>query len=99
MTVKLDPNVPMRPFLASCACGPQGNFATREEALKYLDLHNRRINVGVNTFEFVDESALAGGSQEAIEEVIPALEEEPVVAREDEAPAPAREKRSRRKES
>lgn len=68
MTIRRDEAMPARPFFASCSCGPQGNFAKKEEAKGYLDFHRGNVLGGINTAEFVDETLL---KEELVQEQVP----------------------------
>jgi hypothetical protein len=54
MIVRDSPEVPFRPFFASCSCGPQGNFASKDEAIQFLHAHAGHVGTGVNTVSFKD---------------------------------------------
>jgi hypothetical protein len=54
MILRDAPEFPNRPFFASCNCGPQGNFVTKEQALEFLKVHAGNQLGGLNTVEFSD---------------------------------------------
>jgi len=56
MTIKKDANVPHRPYLANCSCGPSGNFVEMEAARQFLQSHAGTLAAGINTVEFTDET-------------------------------------------